>query len=27
VLGFYGYDDPIPDITQALEIPCPNFKT
>ena len=25
-LGFYGYDDPIPDITKTVEIPCPNFK-
>ena len=24
-LGFYGYDDPIPDITKTLEIPCPSF--
>jgi hypothetical protein len=26
-LAFYGYDDPIPDITKTLEIPCPNFRT
>ena len=26
VLAFYGYDDPIPDITKTLEIPCPNFR-
>jgi hypothetical protein len=25
-LSFYGYDDPIPDITKTLEVPCPNFK-
>jgi hypothetical protein len=25
-LAFYGYDDPIPDITKTLEIPCPKFK-
>jgi hypothetical protein len=25
-LGFYGYDDPIPDITKTAEVPCPNFK-
>jgi hypothetical protein len=25
-LAFYGYDDPVPDITKRLEIPCPNFK-
>jgi hypothetical protein len=25
-LGFYGYDDPIPDITKTLEIPCPSFR-
>jgi hypothetical protein len=25
-LGFYGYDDPIPDIAKTLEIPCPNFR-
>lgn len=27
VLAFYGYDDPIPDITKTLEFPCPNFKS
>jgi hypothetical protein len=26
-LAFYGYDDPVPDITKRLEIPCPSFKT
>ena len=26
LLAFYGYDDPIPDITKTLEIPCPNFR-
>jgi hypothetical protein len=26
MLAFYGYDDPIPDITKTVEIPCPNFK-
>jgi hypothetical protein len=26
LLAFYGYDDPIPDITKTVEIPCPNFK-
>jgi hypothetical protein len=26
ILAFYGYDDPIPDITKTLEIPCPNFR-
>jgi hypothetical protein len=25
-LGFYGYDDPIPDITKTFEIPCPSFR-
>ena len=25
-LGFYSYDDPIPDITKTLEITCPNFR-
>ena len=25
-LGFYGYDDPVPDITKTLEIPCPKFR-
>jgi hypothetical protein len=25
-LGFYGYNDPIPDITKTLEIPCPKFR-
>jgi hypothetical protein len=25
-LGFYGYDDPIPDITKTVEVSCPNFK-
>jgi hypothetical protein len=25
-LGFYGYDDPIPDITKTVEASCPNFK-
>jgi hypothetical protein len=25
-LAFYGYDDPIPDFTKTLEIPCPNFR-
>jgi hypothetical protein len=26
LLAFYGYDDPIPDITKTVEIPCPDFK-
>jgi hypothetical protein len=26
LLAFYGYDDPIPDITKTVEVPCPNFK-
>jgi hypothetical protein len=25
-LGFYGYDDPVPDVTKKLEISCPNFR-
>jgi hypothetical protein len=25
-LSFYGYDDPQPDITKLVELPCPNFK-
>jgi hypothetical protein len=25
-LSFYGYDDPVPDITKTIELPCPNFK-
>jgi hypothetical protein len=25
-LAFYGYDDPISDVTKTLELPCPNFK-
>jgi hypothetical protein len=24
-LSFYGYDDPIPDITKTVELSCPNF--
>jgi hypothetical protein len=24
-LGFFGYDDPIPDITKTVELSCPNF--
>jgi hypothetical protein len=24
-LAFYGYDDPTPDITKTLELPCPKF--
>jgi hypothetical protein len=26
-LGFFGFDDPIPDITKTIELSCPNFKT
>jgi hypothetical protein len=26
-LGFFGFDDPIPDITKTVELSCPNFKT
>jgi hypothetical protein len=25
-LAFYGYDDPVPDITKTLEISCPGFR-
>jgi hypothetical protein len=25
-LGFYGYDDPIPDITKTVETSCPAFR-
>jgi hypothetical protein len=25
-LGFFGFDDPIPDITKRVELSCPNFK-
>jgi hypothetical protein len=25
-LAFYGYDDPLPDITRTIELPCPKFK-
>jgi hypothetical protein len=25
-LGFYGYDDPIPDITKTVELSCPSFS-
>ena len=25
-LGFYGYDDPIPDITRTVELSCPSFR-
>jgi hypothetical protein len=25
-LGFYGYEDPLPDITKTVEISCPNLK-
>jgi hypothetical protein len=25
-LGFYGYDDPTPDITRTVELSCPNFR-
>jgi hypothetical protein len=25
-LGFFGFDDPIPDITKTVELSCPNFK-
>ena len=25
-LGFYGYDDPIPDITRTVELSCPRFR-
>jgi hypothetical protein len=25
-LGFFGFDDPIPDITKTVEIPCPGFR-
>jgi hypothetical protein len=25
-LSYYGYDDPQPDITKLIELPCPNFK-
>jgi hypothetical protein len=26
-LGFYGYDDPIPDITKTVELSCPSFRS
>jgi hypothetical protein len=25
-LGFFGFDDPIPDTTKTVELSCPNFK-
>jgi hypothetical protein len=25
-LAFYGYDDPQPDITKTVELPCPKFR-
>ena len=25
-LSFYGYDDPQPDITKTIDLPCPQFK-
>jgi hypothetical protein len=25
-LGFYGYDDPIPDVTRTVELSCPRFR-
>jgi hypothetical protein len=25
-LGFYGYDDPVPDITKTVELSCPKFR-
>jgi hypothetical protein len=25
-LGFYGYDDPVPDITKTVEASCPTFR-
>jgi hypothetical protein len=25
-LGFYGDDDPIPDITRTVELSCPGFR-
>jgi hypothetical protein len=25
-LAFYGYDDPEPDITREVELPCPRFS-
>jgi hypothetical protein len=25
-LGFFGFDDPIPDVTKTVELSCPNFK-
>jgi hypothetical protein len=25
-LGFFGFDDPIPDITRTVELSCPSFK-
>ena len=25
-LSYYGYDDPQPDITKLVELPCPNFS-
>ena len=25
-LGFYGYDDPIPDVTKTVELSCPSFR-
>jgi hypothetical protein len=24
--SFYGYDDPVPDITKTIELSCPNFR-
>jgi hypothetical protein len=24
--AFYGYNDPVPDTTKEIELPCPNFK-
>jgi hypothetical protein len=26
-LAFYGYDDPTPDITKTIELPCPKFSS
>jgi hypothetical protein len=25
-LGFYGYDDPTPDVTKTVELSCPSFR-
>ena len=27
LLAFYGYDDPIPDITRTVELSCPSFRS